>query len=67
LANGSPIGLALANPQVAAELTGLTTSTFGGNPVTATAARVVLDFTEEYNLAPIASKQARTCAGDWKN
>jgi 4-aminobutyrate aminotransferase-like enzyme len=35
---------------VAAELTGLTISTFGGNPVTATAARAVLDFTKEHNL-----------------
>jgi 4-aminobutyrate aminotransferase-like enzyme len=30
----APSGLALAKPQVAAELTGLTISTFGGNSVT---------------------------------
>ena len=50
LANGSPIGLTVAKPQVANALTGLTISTFGGNPVTATAAKAVIDFIEEHNL-----------------
>jgi 4-aminobutyrate aminotransferase len=50
LANGSPIGLTVAKPQVADSLKGLTISTFGGNPVTATAAKAVLDFIEEHNL-----------------
>jgi len=50
LANGSPIGLTVAKPQVADGLTGATLSTFGGNPVTATAAKAVIDFIEEQNL-----------------
>ena len=50
LANGSPIGLTVAKPQVADGLKGLTISTFGGNPVTATAAKAVLDFIEDHNL-----------------
>ena len=50
LANGSPIGLTVARPEVADAVTGLTISTFGGNPVTATAASAVIDFIEEQNL-----------------
>src|ERR1041385_245260 len=34
LANGSPIGLTVARPEVADSLRGLTISTFGGNPLT---------------------------------
>jgi len=51
LANGSPIGLTVARPEVADSVKGLTISTFGGNPVTATAAKAVIDFIEEQNLA----------------
>jgi len=50
LANGSPIGLTVARPEVADAVTGLTISTFGGNPVTATAAKAVIDFIEEQHL-----------------
>ena len=50
LANGSPIGLTVARPEVADSLRGVTISTFGGNPVTATAAKAVLDFIEEHDL-----------------
>ncbi len=50
LANGSPIGLTVARPEVADSFKGLTISTFGGNPVTATAAKAVIDFIEEQNL-----------------
>ena len=50
LANGSPIGLTVARPEVADAVTGLTLSTFGGNPVTATAAKAVIDFIEAENL-----------------
>jgi len=50
LANGSPIGLTVARPEVADSVTKLTISTFGGNPVTATAAKAVIDFIEEQNL-----------------
>ena len=50
LANGSPIGLTVARPKVADALAGLTISTFGGNPVTATAAKAVIDFIEDHDL-----------------
>ena len=64
LGNGSPIGLTVAKPAVADSLTGLTISTFGGNPVTATAAKAVLDFIEEENLlANCASVGAYLRAG----
>jgi len=50
LGNGSPIGLTVAKPAVADSVKGLTISTFGGNPVTTTQAKAVLDFIEEQNL-----------------
>jgi len=50
LANGLPIGLTIARPEVADAMKGVTISTFGGNPVVSTAARAVIDFIEEQNL-----------------
>jgi 4-aminobutyrate aminotransferase-like enzyme len=50
LANGSPIGLTVARPEIADSMRGLTISTFGGNPVTTTAAKAVIDFIEDQNL-----------------
>src|SRR5579871_5566810 len=50
LGNGCPIGVTVATPEVAAGVTGLTISTFGGNPVTTAAAKAVLDLIEEENL-----------------
>ena len=50
LGNGMPIGLTVATPEVADSVKGLTISTFGGNPVAATAAKAVIDFIEEENL-----------------
>jgi 4-aminobutyrate aminotransferase-like enzyme len=50
LGNGSPIGLTVARPEVADAVKGLTISTFGGNPVTTTQAKAVIDFIEEQNL-----------------
>jgi len=50
LGNGSPVGLTVARPEVADGLKGVTLSTFGGNPVTATAAKAVIDFIEEQKL-----------------
>ncbi len=50
LANGFPIGLTIARPEVADSVRGLTISTFGGNPVTATAAKAVIDFIRGENL-----------------
>jgi 4-aminobutyrate aminotransferase-like enzyme len=50
LGNGLPIGVTVATPEVAGSLKGLTISTFGGNPVAATAAKAVLELIEEENL-----------------
>jgi 4-aminobutyrate aminotransferase len=50
LGNGTPIGVTVARPEVADGVTGLTLSTFGGNPVATTAAKAVIDFIEEQNL-----------------
>src|SRR5882724_3299292 len=50
LGNGTPIGLTIARPEVADAMKGATISTFGGNPVTATQAKAVIDFIDENNL-----------------
>ena len=50
LGNGMPIGVTMAKPEIADSLKGLTISTFGGNPVTTTAAKAVLDFIDAENL-----------------
>jgi hypothetical protein len=42
--------LTVAKPEVADALKGATISTFGGNPMAATAGKAVLDFIEEQNL-----------------
>jgi 4-aminobutyrate aminotransferase-like enzyme len=40
----------VARPEVADSITGLTISTFGGNPVTTTAAKAVIDFIDDQCL-----------------
>ena len=50
LGNGFPIGLTVAKPEVADAMKGATISTFGGNPMAATAGKAVLDYIEEQNL-----------------
>ena len=50
LANGMPIGLTVAKPEVADAVKGVTIATFGGNPVATTAAKAVIDFIEEQRL-----------------
>jgi 4-aminobutyrate aminotransferase len=50
LGNGAPIGLTVARAEVADAVKGLTISTFGGNPVTTTQAKAVLDFIDENDL-----------------
>src|SRR5271157_1437131 len=51
LGNGAPIGLTVARPEIADSVRGAQISTFGGNPIAATAAKAVLDFIEEQNLS----------------
>ena len=50
LANGQPVGLTMTRPEIADSFQGLTISTFGGNPVTCTAARAVIAVLEEDDL-----------------
>src|SRR6266581_906335 len=50
LGNGFPIGLTVAKPEVADAMKGATISTFGGNPMAATAGKAVLDYIEGQNL-----------------
>jgi 4-aminobutyrate aminotransferase len=50
LGNGSPIGLTVARPEVADAMKGLTISTFGGNPVTTTQAKAVIDYIDAHDL-----------------
>jgi len=58
LGNGTPVGLTVARPEVADALTGATISTFGGNPVTATAAKAVIDFIDDHKLMINAAETA---------
>ncbi len=50
LANGTPVGATVATPEIADAYKGATISTFGGNPVTAVAARATIEVIEEENL-----------------
>src|SRR3954447_20123722 len=50
MGNGAPIGLTIAKPEVADGMKGVQISTFGGNPVTTTAAKAVIDFIDENRL-----------------
>jgi 4-aminobutyrate aminotransferase len=51
LGNGFPIGVTIARPEVAESLKGLSISTFGGNPISTTAATAVIDLIDEQKLA----------------
>jgi alanine-glyoxylate transaminase/(R)-3-amino-2-methylpropionate-pyruvate transaminase len=50
VANGLPLGVTIATPEVAASLKSLTISTFGGNPVSCAAANATVAIIEEEKL-----------------
>ncbi len=50
MANGSPVGATIATPEIADSFKGLTISTFGGNPMTARAAKATVDYIEDNHL-----------------
>lgn len=50
MANGTPVGATITRPEIADAFQGMTISTFGGNPVTAVAARATIEVIEEENL-----------------
>lgn len=51
IANGVPLGATIAVTEIADSFTGLTISTFGGNPVSMAAALATIQVIEEENLA----------------
>jgi 4-aminobutyrate aminotransferase-like enzyme len=59
VANGLPLGVTIATPEIAAALKSLTISTFGGNPVSCAAANATVRIIEEENLARNAEKMGR--------
>lgn len=60
IANGAPLGATVATAEVADSFQGLTISTFGGNPVSCTAALTTIEVMEEENLP-----QNAQVAGDY--
>ncbi len=50
MANGTPVGVCIATPEVADSFKGLTISTFGGNPVSSVAAKATIEVIEEEKL-----------------
>lgn len=56
LGNGVPVGITVSTPEVADSYPGLTFSTFGGNPVSTTAALAVIRLIEEENLRKNAAE-----------
>jgi 4-aminobutyrate aminotransferase-like enzyme len=50
MANGVPVGVTIARPEIADAFQGMTISTFGGNPVTSAAARATIQVIEEEKL-----------------
>ncbi len=59
LANGVPIGVTIAREDIADAFQGQSISTFGGNPVSATAALATLDYIEEHDLVQNARVQGQ--------
>jgi 4-aminobutyrate aminotransferase-like enzyme len=59
LGNGVPLGITVATPEVADKYPGLTFSTFGGNPVSMTAALAVIRVIEEEDLKQNAAEIGR--------
>jgi 4-aminobutyrate aminotransferase-like enzyme len=49
-ANGIPIGITIATPEVADSFTGMSISTFGGNPISSLACHGTIDMIEEGGL-----------------
>lgn len=55
MGNGAPIGLTIATPEVADKYPGITFATFGGNPISATAALETIRYIEDQNLVKNAA------------
>ena len=59
IANGFPVGATIATDEVATSFTGLSLSTFGGNPVSMTAAGATLDVMEHENTPKRSAERGR--------
>lgn len=59
MANGAPIGLTIATPEVADKYPGVTFATFGGNPVSCAAAHATINYIEDNNLVRNAAAVGR--------
>ena len=59
VANGLPLGVTIATPEIAAALKSLTISTFGGNPVSCAAANATISIIEEEKLPANAEKMGK--------
>ena len=59
VANGMPLGVTIATPEIAAALKALTISTFGGNPVSCAAANATVEIIEEEDLVGNAERMGR--------
>ncbi len=63
IANGMPLGVTIATPEIADAFKAMTISTFGGNPVSCAAANATLQIIEDEDLPGNAETQgARSCA-----
>ncbi len=64
VANGMPLGVTIATPEVADSFKALTISTFGGNPISTAAANATIAFMEEMDAPKRAAEMgARLRAG----
>jgi alanine-glyoxylate transaminase / (R)-3-amino-2-methylpropionate-pyruvate transaminase len=59
IANGLPISATVCTPAIADSLTKLTISTFGGNPITATAAKATIEVIEKRDLRTNSEVQGK--------
>ncbi|MDH3457128.1 MAG: aspartate aminotransferase family protein [Gemmatimonadota bacterium] len=59
IANGFPVGATIANEEVANAFTGLTISTFGGNPISMAATEATLDVMERENTPKRSAERGK--------
>jgi len=59
IASGAPVGATIAWPEIADAFTGLTISTFGGNPVSMAAAGATIDTMERENVPARSAERGR--------
>jgi len=63
LASGLPIGITITRPELADVFKGPHINTFGGNPLSSTAARVTIEVIEKRNLIANAKRQGEKLLG----